>query len=134
MSLKHLLKDILRFTLALAVTLGLPVSLRAAGGPEDLTVDHPKVKEVIAVQEQFTKDLMAQPEILGTAVGQDADRAVVLVIYVNNQTKNLDEVMRALPTALGGKRVRPELTEPFRAFRKPGRGGVSHTTRQTPPI
>src|SRR5215471_761483 len=115
MSLKHLLRGILCFTLTLAVTLGLPLSLRAAGGPEELTIDHPKVKEVIAVQERFTKDLMAQPEILGTAVGQDADGTVVLVIYVNNETKNLGEVMRALPTGLGGKRVRPEVTEPFRA-------------------
>src|SRR5215472_15312957 len=136
MSLKHLLKDILRFTLALAVTLGLPVSLRAAGGPEDLTVDHPKVKEVIAVQEQFTRDLMAQPEILGTAVGQDAEGTVVLVIYVNSEAKNHDEAMSALQATLGGKRVRPELTEPFRAFKRPGGGGggVSHTAKQTPPI
>jgi hypothetical protein len=133
MSLKYLLRGILRFTLALAVALGLPLSLRATDGPEDLTVDHPKVKEVIAVQEQFTKGLMAQPEILGTAVGQDADGEAVLVIYVNSETKNLDEVMRALPAALGGKRVRPELTEPFRAFGRPG-GGVSHTAKQTPPI
>lgn len=134
MSLKHFIRGILRFTLALAVALGLPVSLRASDGPEELTIDHPQVKEVIAVQEQFTKGLMAQPEILGTAVGQDADGAVVLVIYVNNETKNLDEVVRALPSALGGKRVRPELTEPFRAFRKAAGGGVSHTAKQTPPI
>jgi hypothetical protein len=145
MSLKHLLRGILRFTFALAVTLGLPVSLGAAGGPEQLSLEHPKVKEVIAVQERFTRGLMAQPEILGTAVGQDADGDAVLIIYVNNETKNLDEVMRAMPAALGGKRVRAEVTEPFRAFRKPGGGnrsnntrpgggGVSHTAEQTPPI
>jgi hypothetical protein len=135
MNLKHLMRGILRFTLALAVALGLPASLRAADGPQELTVDHPKVKEVIAVQEKVTKDLMTQPEILGTAVGQDAD-GVVLVIYVNNEAKSREEVMRALPPALGGKRVRPELTEPFRAFKRPGGGGggVSHTAIQTPPI
>jgi hypothetical protein len=101
-----------------------------------MTIDHPKVKEVIAVQEKFTRGLMAQPEIVGTAVGQDADGEVVLVIYVNNEVKNHDEVMHTLPTALGGKRVRPELTEPFRAFSKRGGGGggVSHTAIQTPPI
>jgi hypothetical protein len=137
MRLKHLIRSILRSTLALAVTLGLPFSLLAAGGPEDFTVDHAKVKEVIAVQEQFTKDLMAQPEILGTAVGQDSDGEMVLVIYVNNEMKNHGEVMRALPLTLKGKRVRPELTEPFRAFAKPGGGGgggVSHTAKQTTPI
>jgi hypothetical protein len=98
--------------LALAVALGLPVSLLAAGGAEDFTVDHAKVKGVIAVQEQFTKDLMAQPEILGTAVGQDPDGEMVLVIYVNTEMKNHGEVMRLAADAKG-KRVRPELTEPF---------------------
>jgi len=137
MCLKHLIRDILRSTLALAIAIGLPFSLLAAAVPEDLTVDHPKVKEVIAVQERFTKDLMAQPEILGTAVGQDSDGEMVLVIYVNTEFKNHGEVMRALPPTLKGKRVRPELTEPFRAFGKPDSsrgGGVSHTAEQTPPI
>jgi hypothetical protein len=132
------MKGILRLTLVLAVAFGLPASLRAADGPQAMTIDHPKVKEVIAVQEQFTRGLMAQPEIVGTAVGQDADGEVVLVIYVNNEAKNHDEVMNALPPTMGGKRVRPELTEPFRAFKKPsgggGGGGVSHTATQTPPI
>jgi hypothetical protein len=138
MSLKHVVRGILRFTVALAIALGLPVSLRAA---EELTIDHPKVKEVIAVQEKFTKGLMAQPEILGTAVGQDDDGTAVLVIYVSNETKNRDEVMQALRAPLGGKRVRPELTEPFRAgplSRSSGGvshiGNVSHTAEQTPPI
>lgn len=144
MNLKHLLRGILRFTFGLAVTLGVPVSLGAADAPEPLTLAHPKVKEVIAVQEKFTRGLMAQPEILGTAVGQDEDGEAVLVVYVNNQTQNLDEVMRAMPVLLDGKHVRAEATEPFRAFRKPGGsrspktrpggGGVSHKAEQAPPI
>src|SRR5947207_11227904 len=103
MSLKHLMRGILRLTLLLAVALGVPASLRAADGPKEMTVDHPKAKEVIAVQQQFTRGLMAQPEIVGTAVGQDADGEAVLVIYVNNEAKNHDEVMHTLPSALGGK-------------------------------
>jgi hypothetical protein len=136
MTLNHLIRNILRFIFALLITLGLPVSVLGAGGPEDLTIDNAKVKEVIAVQEEFTRGLMAQPEILGTAVGQDADSEIVLVIYVSSEAKNYGEVIRALPRDLRGKRVRPELTEPFRAFGKPGggSGGVSHTARQTPPI
>jgi hypothetical protein len=133
MTTKHLLKRILRPALALIATLGLPASLLGAVEAEGLTLDNAKVKEVIAVQEQFTKGLMAQPEILGTAVGQDEDGEVTLLIYVNFEAQNHGEVMRALPPTLKGKRVRPELTEPFRALRgKPG--GVSHTARQTPPI
>src|SRR5512140_1732724 len=116
MTIKHFLTRILRPALAVVTALGLPASLLAADG---LTLDHPKVKEVIAVQEQFTKGLMAQPEILGTAVGQDADGEVALLIFVNSEAQNHGEVMRALPPTLKGKRVRPELTEPFRAFAKP---------------
>lgn len=138
MKMKHLLKGIVRSILALAIALGLPASMLAAGPPDDMTVDNPKVKEVIAVQDQFTKGLMAQPEILGTAVGQDDDGEMVLVIYVNNEAKNYGEVMRALPPTLKGKRVRPELTDPFRANGKPGSfttaPGVSHTAKQTAPI
>jgi hypothetical protein len=135
MRIKHLVRSILRCTLAFAIAFGLPVSLLAAASPDDLTMDNPKVKEVIAVQEQFTKDLMAQPEILGTAVGQDADGEIVLAIYVNSEAKNVGEVMRALPPTLKGKRIRPELTEPFRAMKgKPGGTAVSHTAKQTAPI
>jgi hypothetical protein len=130
-SLKHLLSGILRSSVLLAIALGFPASLMAAGDPGDFSMDNPKVKAVIAVQEEFTKDLMAQPEILGTAVGQDSDGEIVMVIYVNTEAKNVGEVMRALPPTLKGKRVRPELIEPFRAMK--GRP-VSHTAKQTPPI
>jgi hypothetical protein len=129
MSLKHLMKGILRLTFVMAVLLGLPASSRAAE-LEGITIDHPKVKEVIAVQELFTAGLMAQPEIVGTAVGQDEDGEAVLVIFVNHEAKNHGEVMQALPPALRGKRVRPELTEPFRALS----GGVSHRAIENPPI
>jgi hypothetical protein len=133
MCLKSFLRKVLRSTLTLVSVLGLPATLFAAGGPNELTLDNPRVKEVVAVQNEYTKGLMAQPEILGTAVGQDADGELALVIYVNKEAKNFGEVIRALPPTLRGKRVRPELTEPFRAFAKGGRG-VSHTAKQTLPI
>lgn len=118
------------------LTFCLPVSVLAAA--QELTIDHPKVKEVILVQNEFTASLMAQPEILGTAVGKDPDDEAVLVIYVNSEAKNQGEVIRALPPTLRGKRVRPEITEPFKALGKPAGGSksapVSHTAKQTPPI
>lgn len=99
-------------------------------------MDNPKVREVINVQSLVTPGLMAQPEILGTAVGQDPDGEAVLVVYVNLEARNHGEVVRALPASLRGKRVRPELTDPFRALGKPGTATpkVSHTAKQTPPI
>jgi hypothetical protein len=90
---------------------------------------------VIAVQKLVTDDLMAQPEILGTAVGEEQDGSPVLLVYVNNEGKNHGEVMRALPPTLKGVALRGHLTEPFRAFGKPSAGsGVSHTAKQNGPI
>ena len=138
MKLKAALKKAFASILTLALGLGLPLSIIGAPSPEVLTIDNPRVKEVIAVQNLFTKGLMAQPEILGTAVGQDDDGEVVMIIYVNSEASNHGEVMRSLPVSLRGKRVRPELTDPFRAFGKPGGGTsaakISHTAKQTPPI
>ncbi|HEY5910612.1 MAG TPA: hypothetical protein VJA21_08420 [Verrucomicrobiae bacterium] len=134
MKLKNLIRKLTRVVLALAAVVILTPVARAGNAPEGvLDVDHPHVKAAIAVQELVTPGLMAQPEILGTAIGQDDDGEIALVIYVNSEAKNHGEVMRALPPTLKGKRVRPELTEPFRAFGKSG-GGVSHTAKQTPPI
>jgi hypothetical protein len=138
MCLKSFLRKVLRSTLTLVAVLGLPATLFAAGGPNELTLDNPRVKEVVAVQNEYTTGLMAQPEILGTAVGQDADGELALVIYVNSEAKNQGEVIRALPPTLRGKKVRPELTEPFRAYGKESAashgGRISHTAKQTPPI
>jgi hypothetical protein len=132
MKIQAVLKKAFASILPMVTGLALPLSLLGAPSPEVLTLDNPRVQEVIAVQNLFTKDLMAQPEILGTAVGQDEDGEVVMMIFVNVEASNHGEVMRALPASLRGKRVRPELTDPFRAFARGG--GVSHTAKQTPPI
>lgn len=126
---------VLRFAAVLASVIGLPLALSAAGVPEAITLNHPKVREVIPIQEEYTPQLMQQPEILGTALGQDTDGEIALIIYVNSESKNLGEVMRAIPPTLKGKRVRAELTEPFVALGKPGTSTrISHTAKQTPPI
>jgi hypothetical protein len=118
------------------VAVVLCFTIAASGGPEALlSTANPRVQEVMAVQNAITKDLMAQPEILGTAVGQDTDGGVVLMIFVNSEARNHGEVMRALPRTLKGKRVKGLLTPPFRAYGKPGSGaGVSHTAMQAEPI
>jgi hypothetical protein len=90
-----------------SIAVALPLLASAAPDPS-FALEHANVKEVIAVQTVFTPGLMAQPEILGTAVGQDPDGEAVLVIYVNMEAANHGEVMRTLPLMLRGK-LRPSL-------------------------
>jgi len=99
---------------------------------------HPAVRAVIAVQGGVTPDLMQQPEVLGTAVGVDANETPALLVYVDRDANNAGEVIRNLPREFRGIGVQIHLTDKFRAF--PGNGGhgggggVSHTAIQTPPI
>jgi hypothetical protein len=107
-----------------------------AGIPEQ-ALDHanPRVQEVMAVQEEVTPDLMADPDVLGTAVGQDDDGELTILVFVNLEGANPAAKARSIPTSLRGKRVTVEVTEPFRAMVKPlGASRVSHTAKQTPPI
>jgi hypothetical protein len=116
---------------ALAV---MAFSFAAANPDEELTINHPKVKKVIEVQEAVTEHLMAIDDVLGTAVAQDDDGEMSIVVYVNLEGKNPAKTFKSIPAEIGGVRARAEITEPFRAM--PARPGVkvSHTAKQTPPI
>jgi len=123
--------------LALMAGLFLFAFASSAGIPDDvLTTANPRVREVMAVQEDVTPELMSSEDILGTAVGQDDDGELTLIVYVDLDAKNLGEVVRAIPPELRGERVRIEITERFYAMAgKPGAtSGVSHKAKQTPPI
>lgn len=112
-------------------------SLALANPPEiDLDLSHPQVQAVIAVQNAVTKNLMTIPEILGTAVGQDAQGQLALIIYVNVESNNTGQVVRAIPKTIRGANVSVELTEPFRALNRlaPMDSGAGHKVKQTPPI
>ncbi|GIW73235.1 MAG: hypothetical protein KatS3mg102_2777 [Planctomycetota bacterium] len=50
-------------------------------GPAPLVASHPRVAPVIAVQQRHTPRLMAQPEVIGTAVGLDASGQIGVVVY-----------------------------------------------------
>lgn len=113
----------------------------AFGGqlPEQaLNSENPRIQEMMGAQEEATPELMAIPDVLGTAVGQDFDGELTILVYVNVEGKNPSAAIRSIPPQLRGKRVTVELTEPFRAMLKGkpggGGGGVSHTAKQTPPI
>jgi hypothetical protein len=108
-----------------------------AGAPLDNS--HAAVRAVMAVQGEVTADWMQQPEVLGTAVGVDANETPALLVYVDRDATNVGEVIRNLPREFRGIGVQIHLTDKFRAF--PGNGGghgggggVSHTAIQTPPI
>ena len=110
-----------------------------AAGPQDdeeLTVHHPKVKKVIEVQEVVTPGLMDVEDVIGTAVAQDDDGEMTIVIYVNLEGKHPAKTFKELPREIMGVRARPEVTDPFRAMLgKPTKPTpVSHTAKQTPPI
>jgi hypothetical protein len=96
---------------------------------------NPRVQEVMTVQEAVTPDLMTMPDVLGTAVGQDDDGELTILVYVNLEGKNPAASARNIPRSLRGKNITVEITEPFRALVKPAPVvKVSHTAKQTPPI
>ena len=113
------------------------VALTAAGAPPAGVLDksHAAVQAVMAVQGHETPALMAEPGVIGTAVGLDAAGAPALVVYVDRDADNASQIVRGLPAQMRGVGVKVELTEKFRAMAKPGSGGgVDHKAKQTPPI
>ncbi len=135
--MRRLINRISIVCLALLAGLFLFAFASSAGIPDDvLTTANPRVREVMAVQEDVTPDLMSSRDVLGTAVGRDDDGELSLIVYVDLDAQNLGEVIRAIPHELRGERVRVEITERFYAMaRKPApTSGVSHTAIQTPPI
>jgi hypothetical protein len=131
-----------RIASIMVALLALGVLAFGAQIPEQaLNTANPRVQEIMAVQEAVTPDLMSMAGVLGTAVGQDFDGEMTLLVYVNLEGKNLAATIRSIPPSLRGKRVTVELTEPFRALMKGKPGGnsgsttmVSHTAKQDPPI
>jgi hypothetical protein len=131
---------VLKLTVAV---LALSIIAFGAQGPDEhaLNSDNPRVRELMNAQEVATPDLMAMDNVIGTAVGQDVDGELAILVFVNQEGKNPSETARKIPRTFMGERVRVEMTEPFLAMRgKPGGSGgggsttVSHTAKQTPPI
>ena len=119
-----------------AVVCSIVVSTFTWANPPEgvLDLNHAGVKNVVAVQQDVTTELMRAPEILGTAVGLNDAGEPALVVYVDKDGKGASEVVRALPPHLRGVAVKVELTEKFTAYKgKPG-SGVSHKAKQTAPI
>lgn len=128
MKAMHLIKKISRAVLALAVM----VVIAANSSAQPLDANHASVRAVIAVQNAVTKQMMALPDILGTAVGLDENDQLALVVYVNLNGKNAAAAGSALHgQKVRGVRVAVELTDPFIALWD---SGSAHRVKQTPPI
>jgi membrane-associated protease RseP (regulator of RpoE activity) len=110
-------------------------------GSTTLTAANPSIQKVMAVQEQYTADLMSNPDVVGTAVGLTADdKPAILVLTARDMTidkfdsKSLKKMAAAsvLPTSIDGLPVVVMNTGRIYAMGKPT--PVSHTAKQTPPI
>ena len=136
METRRLMKLVSGIVSAAFVLLFLGVfAFGAEHSEEALDRANPHVREVMGVQEDETPDLMAMPDVLGTAVGQDDNGELTILVYVNLEGKNPAESARKIPKNLKGKNVTVEITEPFRALAKAKDvAKVSHTAKQSPPI
>jgi len=101
----------------------------------NLSMSNPQVQAVMAVQDRHTPDLMADPNVVGTATGLNDQGQVVIKVYL---AKAADRSL--YPVSLDGIQVETEVIGVIHAMKGPpgggggGGGGVSHTAIQTPPI
>lgn len=113
-----------------------------AAQPNELpTINHPKVKELIAVQESITDEMMATDGIIGTAVGQDHQGKLSLIVFVNSQHERMVEIVGRIPRTIKNIPVKVDVTEPFLTMIKAVPAGantsggiVSHKAKQSLPI
>src|SRR5688500_19447945 len=128
----------------IASTFCLSVALLTTYTPQAadaLTKAHGGVRAAIAVQNAVSPGLMQQNGILGTAIGLNPGGQISLVVYVDENGANAGAQVAALRATgeVRGVPVQVELTDQFRALRKPGAGAptapaVSHKAIQAPPI
>ena len=112
--------------LTAAAFVSASISAYANPAADVLDETHAAVRAVISVQDEVTPSLMQQPEILGTAVGIDADSNPVLKVYVNREVADVGQTVRSLPREIRGTPVQVELMDEIRA--------MGNTRKQTPPI
>ncbi len=96
------------------------------------TLSSPKAISVMAVQNAHTATLMAQADVIGTAVTlTDDGRPALLVLYTSQSA------LDAAPAMIDGVPVKAVFTDKIVAMKgKPGGGGggVDHKAKQTAPI
>lgn len=99
--------------------------------------ENPQIQAVMAVQDRHTANLMAIPEVVGTATGLTEDGRPAILVFTKTDIVNqalAKRVAAPIPASIEGVPVVVEVTGEFRAMKGGGGGGVSHTAIQTPPI
>ncbi len=99
-------------------------------GPIQLNKSHPLIQATMAVQERHTPELMANPEVVGTAVTLTEDGRPAIMVMTKTAALKKGE---GIPESIEGIPVVIEVTGVIRPMRIPS-SGVSHTAKQTPPI
>lgn len=98
--------------------------------------ENPQIQAVMAVQDRHTANLMAIPEVVGTATGLTEDGRPAILVFTKTDIVNqalAKRVAAPIPSSIENIPVVVEVTGEIRAM-KGGGGGVSHTAKQTPPI
>jgi hypothetical protein len=142
---------LLAVVLALSVTFWIGCSDRGNLSTEpvaqqpgvQLTVENPAIKQIMAVQDRHTSDLMKDPNVVGVGTTLTDDGRLAILVFLNESTVR-DAKGRSvsaastIPTVLEGVPVITEVSGPFRAMSAPppksNPTAVSHTAKQTPPI
>lgn len=69
-------------------------------GNQPLTRNHPDVAAVIQVQERNTRWLMANPAVVGTAVGLNDDAALAIIVYTKADAPEIPKAIEGVPVAV----------------------------------
>lgn len=135
-----------RAFLGLLTAIGLVGLSVPSQGQSQAGLDHrsPRVQAVMALQNSVTPEFMGIEGILGTATGVNAQGAVAVIVYVNQNSRRQADLVKGMPKAIRGTPLVVELTDEFRALGKPGatpgRGKpkppteVDHKAKQDRPI
>ncbi|MBN1348378.1 hypothetical protein JXJ21_03150 [candidate division KSB1 bacterium] len=101
-----------------------------------LSKSNPRIQEVMAVQDWHTPELMADPNVVGTATGLTSDGQPAILIFTKTDVSAALKKSKPIPTEIEGIPVVVEVTGEIRPLKgKPQPPpGVDHQAIQTPPI
>jgi len=91
-----------------------------------LSASHPLVKAAMVIQDKNTPKLMADPDVVGTAITAGDDGAPAIMILVLNEAKK-----SSIPAKIDGVNTKVIVTDRIVAM---SAAAVSHKAKQTPPI
>jgi len=128
----------LSLLLVLSVWMGCQKGTKMPTAPDQnqgvvLNKANPMIQTVMAVQERHTADLLAKPDVVGTAVGLTEDGKPAVMVY----TKSISlKKSLGIPETLEGIPVVVEVVGEIHPMKgkPPKPGEVDHKAKQTPPI